>query len=106
MLTSLPSYALSDINDPLLIAIPMLIIAGELLSAVGAMDPLIALLDRTIGRYQGSLGIGAVLTSLFFAGSTGSSSAEAAAVASASPGTAAPLLSPRPGARAWPDGAA
>jgi C4-dicarboxylate transporter, DctM subunit len=83
MLNALPSYALSDINDPLLIAIPMLIIAGEMLSAVGAMDPLISLLDRTIGRYQGTLGIGAVLTSLFFAGSTGSSSAEAAAVASA-----------------------
>jgi C4-dicarboxylate transporter, DctM subunit len=82
-LSALPSYALSSINDPLLIAIPMLIIAGEMLSAVGAMDPLITLLDRTIGRFRGSLGIGAVLTSLFFAGSTGSTSAEAAAVASA-----------------------
>jgi C4-dicarboxylate transporter DctM subunit len=82
-LSALPSYALSSINDPLLIAIPMLIIAGEMLSAVGAMDPLISLLDKTIGRYRGSLGLGAVLTSLFFAGSTGSSSAEAAAVASA-----------------------
>jgi C4-dicarboxylate transporter DctM subunit len=82
-LSALPSYGLANINDPLLVAIPMLIIAGEMLSAVGAMDPLILLMDRTIGRFKGSLGLGCVATSLFFAGSTGSSSAEAAAVASA-----------------------
>jgi C4-dicarboxylate transporter DctM subunit len=82
-LSNLPLLAMSDINDPLIIAIPMLIIAGEMLSAVGAIEPIVDAWQRLFGRVRGSLGLCCVGTSLFFAGSTGSSAAEAAAVASA-----------------------
>jgi C4-dicarboxylate transporter DctM subunit len=82
-LSNLPLLAMSDINDPLIIAIPMLIIAGEMLSAVGAIEPIVDAWQRVFGRIRGSLGICCVGTSLFFAGSTGSSAAESAAVASA-----------------------
>lgn len=82
-LSNLPLLAMSDINDPLIIAIPMLIIAGEMLSAVGAIEPIVDTWHRLFGRIRGSLGVCCVGTSLFFAGSTGSSAAESAAVASA-----------------------
>jgi len=82
-LSNLPLLAMSDINDPLIIAIPMLIIAGEMLSAVGAIEPIVDAWQRLFGRVRGSAGLCCVGTSLFFAGSTGSSAAEAAAVASA-----------------------
>jgi C4-dicarboxylate transporter DctM subunit len=82
-LSNLPLLAMSDINDPLIIAIPMLIIAGEMLSAVGAIEPIVDTWQRVFGRIRGSLGLCCVGTSLFFAGSTGSSAAESAAVASA-----------------------
>ena len=82
-LSNLPLLAMSDINDPLIIAIPMLIIAGEMLSAVGAIEPIVDTWQRVFGRVRGSLGVCCVGTSLFFAGSTGSSAAESAAVASA-----------------------
>jgi C4-dicarboxylate transporter DctM subunit len=82
-LQNLISQSLDNVNDPLLIGIPMLIIGGEMLSAVGAIDPIVDLLDGLIGRVRGCLGLVCVATSMFFAGSTGSSAAEAAAVASA-----------------------
>ncbi len=82
-LSNLPLLAMSDINDPLIIAIPMLIIAGEMLSAVGAIEPIVDTWERVFGRVRGSLGLCCVGTSLFFAGATGSSAAESAAVASA-----------------------
>jgi C4-dicarboxylate transporter DctM subunit len=81
--SNLLAQALGNVNDSLLIGIPMLIIAGEMLSAVGAIDPIVDLLDRAIGRVRGSLGLICVGTSMFFAGSTGSSAAEAAAVSAA-----------------------
>jgi C4-dicarboxylate transporter DctM subunit len=81
--SNLLAQALGNVNDTLLIGIPMLIIAGEMLSAVGAIDPIVDLLDRAIGRFRGSLGLICVGTSMFFAGSTGSSAAEAAAVSAA-----------------------
>jgi C4-dicarboxylate transporter DctM subunit len=82
-LLSLPLLAMSDINDPLIIAIPMLIIAGQMLSEVGAIEPIIDVWEWLFGRIQGSLGLCCVGTSLFFAGSTGSTAAESAAVATA-----------------------
>lgn len=82
-LLNLPLLAMSDINNPLLIAIPMLIIAGEMLSAGGAIEPIVEAWEWLFGRIRGSLGLCCVATSMFFAGSTGSSAAEAAAVASA-----------------------
>ena len=82
-LLSLPLLAMSDINDPLIIAIPMLIIAGQMLSEVGAIEPIIEVWEWLFGRIQGSLGLCCVGTSLFFAGSTGSTAAESAAVATA-----------------------
>lgn len=82
-LLSLPLLAMSDINDPLIIAIPMLIIAGQMLSEVGAIEPIIEVWEWLFGRIEGSLGLCCVGTSLFFAGSTGSTAAESAAVATA-----------------------
>jgi C4-dicarboxylate transporter DctM subunit len=80
---NLLAQALGNINDPLLIGIPILVIAGEMLSSVGVIDPIVDFADRILGRYPGSLGLTCVGTSMFFAGSTGSSAAEAAAVAAA-----------------------
>ncbi|SES19150.1 TRAP transporter large permease [Psychrobacillus sp. OK032] len=63
-----------------LMAIPFFILAGNLMQTGGIAKRLIALANALVGWFRGGLGSVAVLTSMFFATLSGSSSATTAAI--------------------------
>ncbi|MBP6117189.1 MAG: TRAP transporter large permease [Neisseriaceae bacterium] len=65
-----------------LMAIPFFILAGNLMQTGGIASRLIGLANALIGWFRGGLGSVAVLTSMFFATLSGSSSATTAAIGS------------------------
>lgn len=65
-----------------LMAVPFYILAGNVMQAGGISTRLVALANALIGWVRGGLGAAAVLTSMFFATISGSSSATAAAIGS------------------------
>lgn len=65
-----------------LMAVPFYILAGNVMQAGGISARLVALANALIGWVRGGLGAAAVLTSMFFATISGSSSATAAAIGS------------------------
>ncbi|MGO4836966.1 TRAP transporter large permease, partial [Rhizobiaceae sp. 2RAB30] len=65
-----------------LMAVPFYILAGNIMQAGGISERLVALANAIIGWVRGGLGAAAVLTSMFFATISGSSSATTAAVGS------------------------
>lgn len=65
-----------------LMAIPFYILAGNIMQAGGISERLVAFANAIIGWVRGGLGAAAVLTSMFFATISGSSSATTAAVGS------------------------
>ncbi len=65
-----------------LMAVPFYILAGNIMQAGGISERLVALANSIIGWVRGGLGAAAVLTSMFFATISGSSSATTAAVGS------------------------
>lgn len=65
-----------------LMAVPFYILAGNVMQAGGISARLVAFANAIIGWVRGGLGAAAVLTSMFFATISGSSSATAAAIGS------------------------
>ena len=74
----IPQRAFAALNSWALMAVPLFILAGELMNACGISRRAIAI----IGRLRGGLPIVSVTSSMFFAGISGSSSASTAAVGS------------------------
>ncbi len=66
----------------LLMAIPLFMLAGQLMSAGGMSSRLVAFTTELFGFIRGSLGIVSVAASMVFAGVSGSSTADTAAVGS------------------------
>ena len=73
-----PHRAFAALNSWALMAVPLFILAGELMNACGISRHAIAL----VGRLRGGLPIVSITSSMFFAGISGSSSASTAAVGS------------------------
>ena len=65
-----------------LMAVPFYILAGNVMQAGGISQRLVSFANAIIGSIRGGLGAAAVLTSMFFATISGSSSATAAAIGS------------------------
>ncbi|WP_019397401.1 TRAP transporter large permease [Pseudoxanthomonas sp. GW2] len=63
-----------------LIAIPLFILAGEIMMRGGISERLIALAASLVGRMRGGLGQVSILSSLFFGGVSGSAIADVSAV--------------------------
>ena len=63
-----------------LVAIPLFILAGEIMMRGGISERLIALASSLVGRMRGGLGQVSVLSSLFFGGVSGSAIADVSAV--------------------------
>ena len=61
------------------LAMPFFILAGEIMNAVGITQRLVALAQALVGRFRGGLAHTNMLASVFFAGLTGSATADAAA---------------------------
>lgn len=63
-----------------LLAIPFFILVSALMNSTRITHGLVDFVDRSVGRIRGSIGYVAVLTSMIFAGMTGSANADAAAI--------------------------
>ena len=79
-LAILPQQIFSKIDVFALMAMPLFILAGELMNRGGITNALINLSMAIVGRLKGGLGHVNVLTSVFFAGISGSAVADAAAL--------------------------
>lgn len=79
-LAILPQQIFSRIDVFALMAMPLFILAGELMNRGGVTTALINLSMALVGRLRGGLGHVNILTSVFFAGISGSAVADAAAL--------------------------
>ncbi|GAB1377788.1 TRAP transporter large permease [Pararhodobacter aggregans] len=79
-LAVLPQQIFSKIDVFALMAMPLFILAGEIMNRGGVTRVLIRLAMVMVGRVRGGLGHVNVLTSVFFAGISGSAVADSAAV--------------------------
>lgn len=78
----IPQLLLSSIDSWILIAVPMFILAGSIISASSIGQRLVDLFNSLFGMLPGGLAASAVFTCFLFGGLTGSAAAETAAVAS------------------------
>lgn len=79
-LAILPQQIFSKIDVFALMAMPLFILAGELMNRGGITSALINLSMTFVGRLRGGLGHVNIITSVFFAGISGSAVADAAAL--------------------------
>lgn len=79
-LLSVPQNLFEALDSFPLMAIPFYILAGNLMQTGGISRRLMALANALVGWFRGGLGAASVLTSMFFATMSGSSSATTAAV--------------------------
>lgn len=75
----LPGQVFSAFNSFTLLAIPLFILAGNLLARSAISERLIALARALVGRIRGGLAVVAVLVGVFFAGISGSGPADVGA---------------------------
>lgn len=70
----------SSINSFTLIAVPFFILAGAIMEYGGISQRIIDVGYKLVGHFNGGLGLVVIITSLFFAGISGSGVADAAAI--------------------------
>jgi len=70
------------IDEFVLLAIPLFILAGQLMAKTGITEDLVKLSNLLVGKIRGSLAHINILASIFFAGLTGAASSDAAALGS------------------------
>lgn len=68
------------VNSFTLLALPLFMLAGELMMRIGIVDDIVAACDVLIGKVRGSLAYVNVLANVFFAAISGSSVADMAAI--------------------------
>ncbi|MDR2049252.1 MAG: TRAP transporter large permease, partial [Treponema sp.] len=78
----IPQRFFTSTNSFALMAIPLFMIAGELMNSAGITRRIVALSAAMVGHIQGSLGHVTVVASMIFAGMSGSSAAACASVGS------------------------
>lgn len=81
-LLALPQQMFAGINSFALVAVPMFVLAGDIMAQGQVSTRLIALADALIGFLRGGLSIVSVLAAMFFAAISGSGAATTAAVGS------------------------
>lgn len=74
-----PSKIFAGLDIFPFLAMPFFILAGEIMNGVGITQRLVALAQVLVGRFRGGLAHTNMLASVFFAGLTGSATADAAA---------------------------
>jgi len=95
-LVMVPQRMFAGADVYVLIALPMFIIAGNLMNAAGISKRLISFSMACVGFFPGGLAMVNVLASMFFGGVTGSGTAEAAAMGS--------IMVPAMKKQGYPDG--
>lgn len=78
LLSSVPQQMFSGINNSGLLAIPLFMLAGELMNSGGITSRLIAFSKSVIGHLRGGLAYVAVIANMFLASILGSANAQAA----------------------------
>lgn len=81
-LTMVAAKMFTGVDIFVLLAIPMFILAGNLMNSAGISKRLVRLSVALIGSLPGGLAMVNVMSSMFFAGVTGASGADAAAIGS------------------------
>ena len=74
-----PGKIFNSLNIFPFLAMPFVILAGEIMNGIGITDRLVRLAQVLVGRFRGGLAHTNMLASVFFAGLTGSATADAAA---------------------------
>ncbi|MCS2608741.1 TRAP transporter large permease [Halomonas dongshanensis] len=75
-----PQRMIGTINDSILAAIPMFLLAGRLMNFCGATERIFNFAEALIGYIRGGLGYVAVLASMIFSAMSGSAAADAVGV--------------------------
>ena len=78
----LPQRMYAGIDSFPLIAIPFFILAGKIMAAGGISDRLIKVSSVLVGRFKGGLAYINIVSSMFFAGITGSATADSSSIGS------------------------
>ncbi|HEX2923116.1 MAG TPA: TRAP transporter large permease subunit, partial [Chloroflexota bacterium] len=92
----IPQRMYTSLDSFTLLAIPLFILAGNLMETGGISQRLVALANVLVGRIRGGLGLTVIVSTIFFSGLSGSSNADTAAIGSV---TIPPMLKkgyPRP----------
>jgi tripartite ATP-independent transporter DctM subunit len=76
------SSMVAGVDIPTLVAIPLFILAGDLMNRSGITRKLVELADYFVGRFKGGLAYVAVIVNVIIAGVSGSAVADASAVSS------------------------
>jgi len=82
-LTMIFQQIYQGIDSFAIIAVPMFMLAGELMSKVGILDDILLLCNVIVGKFRGSLANANIVASMFFAGISGSAVSDTAAVGGA-----------------------
>lgn len=75
-------HMLQSLNSYSILAIPLFILAGEIMGSGGISSRLIDLSNLLVGRFRGGLAMVNVVTCMFFGGITGSAVADASSIGS------------------------
>ena len=76
----LPQQVISGVDSLLLLAIPFFLLAGDLMTAGGMTDRLLAFTNSILGRFRGGLAMSNVASATFMSGISGSAVADTSAL--------------------------
>ncbi|SAK89982.1 TRAP dicarboxylate transporter, DctM subunit [Caballeronia temeraria] len=82
-LTNIAQAMYHGVDSFTLLAVPLFILAGEILFHSGSAGRLVNFMNLLVGRVPGGLGVSAVASTMVFSGLSGSVNADAAAISSA-----------------------
>ncbi|MDR5780767.1 TRAP transporter large permease [Caballeronia sp. LZ065] len=82
-LTNIAQAMYHGVDSFTLLAVPLFILAGEILFHSGSAGKLVSFMNLLVGRVPGGLGVSAVASTMVFSGLSGSVNADAAAISSA-----------------------
>lgn len=75
-----PQRIIGTVNDAILAAVPMFLLAGRLMNFCGATERIFGLAQAVVGHIRGGLGYVTVLASMIFSAMSGSAAADAVGV--------------------------
>ena len=78
----IPQKMFDGVNSYVLLAVPLFMLAGSLMDQGGMSKRLVDLSESLVGHFRGGLAITSILSSMLFAGVSGSAAADTAAVGS------------------------
>ena len=80
LISVLPARVFSGMDSPLMLALPLFVVMGQLMNLGGLTNRLIDFCMLFVGRLRGGLGLVSVLSSMIISGISGSSVSDAASI--------------------------